>query len=57
VVAKESIGRCFFGQQAYSLRFPPARSFFSAEATVIIIALKFVISSDENKWTVYSVKR
>ena len=43
-----------FGQQVYSLRFPPAMSIFSAEATVIILALKFVIPSDENKLTVYS---
>ena len=36
-----------FGQQVDSLRLPSASSIFSAEANVILVALKFVASSDE----------
>jgi len=43
-VASEAV----FGQQVYSVRLPSASSIFSAEANAILLALKFITSSDEN---------
>jgi hypothetical protein len=43
-----------FGQQVASLRLPFASSIFSAEANAILLALKFIASSDKkvNAWSV-----
>ena len=43
-----------FGQQVDSLRLPSASSIFSAEANAILLALKFVVSSDESKFMICS---
>jgi hypothetical protein len=39
-----------FGQQVYSARIPTASSIFSAEANAILLALKFVASSEKSKF-------
>jgi hypothetical protein len=43
-----------FGQQVYSVRLPSASSIFSAEANAILLALKFVASSDKSKFMICS---
>ena len=43
-----------FGQQVYSARLPSASSIFSAEATAIRLALKFVASSEKSKFMICS---
>jgi len=43
-----------FGQQVYSTRLPSASSIFSAEANAILLALKFVASSDQSKFMICS---
>ena len=43
-----------FGQQVVSLRLPSAGSIFSAETNSILLTLKCVTSSDENKFIVCS---
>jgi hypothetical protein len=42
-----------FGQ-VYSLRLPSGSSIFSAEANVMFLALKFVISADQSKFMICS---
>ena len=39
-----------FGQQVYSVRLPSASSVFSAETKAILLALKFVASSDGDRY-------
>jgi hypothetical protein len=41
-----------FGQQVYSTRLPSANWIFSAEANAILLALKFVASSDKTKFMI-----
>ena len=43
-----------FGQQVYSARIPSASSIFSAEANAILLALKFVASSEKSKFMICS---
>jgi len=43
-----------FGQQVYSVRLPSASSIFSAEANTMLLALKFVASSDKSKFMICS---
>jgi ribonuclease HI len=43
-----------FGQQVYSARIPSAGSIFSAEAIAILLALKFVASSEKSKFMICS---
>jgi hypothetical protein len=43
-----------FGQQVFSARLPSTSSIFSAEANAILLALKFVASSDKNKFMICS---
>jgi ribonuclease HI len=43
-----------FGQQVYSTRLPSANSIFNAEDNAIILALKFVASSDKTKFMICS---
>ena len=49
-VASEAV----FGQQVYSLRLLSASSIFSAKAIAILLALKFVASSDKSKFMICS---
>jgi ribonuclease HI len=46
-----------FGQQVYSVRLPSASSIFSAEANAMLLALKFVASSDKSKFMICSDSR
>jgi hypothetical protein len=41
-----------FGQQVNYLRLPSASSIFSADANAIILALRFIASSDESKFRI-----
>jgi hypothetical protein len=43
-----------FGQHVYSARIPSAISIFSAEANAILLALKFVASSEKIKFMICS---
>jgi hypothetical protein len=43
-----------FGQEVYSARLPSGSSIFSAEANAILLALKFVASSDKSKFMICS---
>jgi hypothetical protein len=43
-----------FGQQVYSARLPSASLIFSAEANAILLALKFIASSDKSKFMICS---
>ena len=46
-----------FEQQVYSLRLLSAISIFSAEYNVMLLALKFVASSDKSKFMICSDSR
>ena len=43
-----------FGQQVYSAQIPSASAIFSAEANAILLALKFVASSEKSKFMICS---
>jgi ribonuclease HI len=43
-----------FGQQVYFARLPSASSIFNAEANAILLALKFIASSEKSKFMICS---
>ena len=49
-----AVSAAVFGQQVYSARIPSTSSIFSAETNAILLALKFVASSEKSKFMICS---